>query len=460
MDAIRIENFNDGETVSYPLVLLRGSAPKDCDQLEINDVNCEVVGGKFKHLINLNVGDNLVEIKWGSLKIEVRIRYEPRGSNLVLQPLYIICDGHDGRFQGPEGVKKNDEGSALCRIDVCCKLLQSILAEKLHESGYGRKTIKVESCQVFYSKMSSASVKEMQEDELWAALGREILGSEIGKPQAKYLGFLSCTEYHGDRYKVEEMKLHEDLLKITDVYVALGGGGLAIFGTACLYTWPETTDDILSRFKDQRLVDRTRFLDDSAYRGTLGACFSTTLGSTLHELCHTFDLGHTDIGIMSRGFDNLHKVFLQEEDAERSLPRLETVCDEMVSIKLKEAESRSFIRKADFSDDVINRPICFDETCFTKSSACILAYHKWFNDYPDERKYVLSYDASMKLVKSTLGIRVIEVRSGEGGHVMANWCFTGKILRYNFQLDPLDFGSSSSLFVEDNYGNILKANIY
>lgn len=45
-------------------------------------------------------------------------------------------------------------------------------------------------------------------------------------------------------------------------------------------------------------------------RGTLGGCFSTTLGAALHELCHTFELGHTENGIMARGFDHIQNVFL------------------------------------------------------------------------------------------------------------------------------------------------------
>lgn len=46
------------------------------------------------------------------------------------------------------------------------------------------------------------------------------------------------------------------------------------------------------------------------YRGTFGGCFSTTLGSVCHELGHTFDLGHSKYGIMGRGFDNIHLVFI------------------------------------------------------------------------------------------------------------------------------------------------------
>lgn len=51
---------------------------------------------------------------------------------------------------------------------------------------------------------------------------------------------------------------------------------------------------------------------ESVFRGTYGSCFSTTLGSVCHELGHTFDLGHPRQGIMGRGFDNVHLVFLAD----------------------------------------------------------------------------------------------------------------------------------------------------
>ena len=40
------------------------------------------------------------------------------------------------------------------------------------------------------------------------------------------------------------------------------------------------------------------------------ANYSTGLGASLHELGHTFDLGHTSEGIMARGFDDLYRMFL------------------------------------------------------------------------------------------------------------------------------------------------------
>ena len=44
-------------------------------------------------------------------------------------------------------------------------------------------------------------------------------------------------------------------------------------------------------------------------RGTYGGCFATTLGAMVHELGHTLDLGHTENGIMARGFDDMDRFF-------------------------------------------------------------------------------------------------------------------------------------------------------
>ncbi|GIY37646.1 uncharacterized protein CEXT_206421, partial [Caerostris extrusa] len=92
--------------------------------------------------------------------------------------------------------------------------------------------------------------------------------------------------------------------------VVNGGGGLALFGSGCLHTWPQDLQEVPWRFGDKRKIDRMNLMDDSANRGWYWACYSTGLGSTLHELGHTFDLGHTNGGIMGRGFDDIHKYFI------------------------------------------------------------------------------------------------------------------------------------------------------
>jgi len=39
------------------------------------------------------------------------------------------------------------------------------------------------------------------------------------------------------------------------------------------------------------------------------ANYATGLGAALHELAHTFDLAHSPTGVMSRGFDDIHRFF-------------------------------------------------------------------------------------------------------------------------------------------------------
>ncbi len=45
-----------------------------------------------------------------------------------------------------------------------------------------------------------------------------------------------------------------------------GGGGLALFGTGNLHTWAQSLNEFINRFTDTRKIDRSKFMDDSAYR--------------------------------------------------------------------------------------------------------------------------------------------------------------------------------------------------
>ena len=41
----------------------------------------------------------------------------------------------------------------------------------------------------------------------------------------------------------------------------------------------------------------------------MGGCYSTTLGSALHELGHALNLVHAETGIMARGFEDIDVFF-------------------------------------------------------------------------------------------------------------------------------------------------------
>ena len=123
-------------------------------------------------------------------------------------------------------------------------------------------------------------------------------------------------------------------------------------------------------------------MDDSCYKGTLGACFSTTLGSVLHELCHTFDLGHTEVGIMGRGFDDIYKDFLCEERLDQS-----NVLEDCQKVEEKSGYGSlgKFVREKRKQKGIVNNIF------LTKSCATILAYHRFICVHFSVRIFILAF---------------------------------------------------------------------
>lgn len=167
------------------------------------------------------------------------------------------------------------------------------------------------------------------------------------------------------------------------------------------------------------------------FRGTLGSCFSTTLGSALHELCHLFDLGHTETGIMGRGFDNVYKVFTLNALEKKTYPILKNRLED-------------------------------DQTHWTESCTVLLRYHKWINVHLQQNS-ILQFNSDTGCVKSTAGIRVIEIRRARDQMVLISWIFTSKILKFLFSISKECFskfkGQNVVVLIEDNIGKIIKENV-
>ncbi|KAJ8985271.1 hypothetical protein NQ317_007057 [Molorchus minor] len=299
--------------------------------------------------------------------------------------------------------------SACKRITLCSKLLQCVTAEKLYEHNLGRKTFYVEGdCQVFRSELDYIDARNMSQVELWETVGREIMKSGIGSENKKYLAFLSCTVYWAENY-TDAMKTHDDLLQITQGYVALGGGGLALFGTACLYTWPETFKEIVLRFEDATQVDHTQFLDDSCYRfkkrARLVHVFLQLWVLFCTKLYHTFDLGHAENGIMGRGFDNIYKVFTTPDS--RKQENVPKILQDKIEFK-EEFEPESLLerlqtenKKKEFT--VIRKYEEVDDTLLTRSCAVLLCYHRFSFHIPQEAIATLCDGNYIVFAEDTIG---------------------------------------------------------
>lgn len=181
---ISIANFADHETVTYSIIKLIGTiAIEPCQKTSGQTVSLfknensvptvtKLLHNLFKFLVELEEGRNYLKIEYCNEALILTIDYVPSRSEHAVIPLYVICDGHDGRFQAPED-EDNSVESACRRITLCAKILQSITAEKLFENSFGRKTFKLGGdCKIFRSRLNYLEARKMNQEQLWRTIGR------------------------------------------------------------------------------------------------------------------------------------------------------------------------------------------------------------------------------------------------------------------------------------------------
>ncbi|KAL2723429.1 putative zinc metalloproteinase YIL108W [Vespula maculifrons] len=509
-EGITVCNLIDGETLTYSLALIRGRTPLACNYITVRaqkNVTSEwpVVGGEFRALVDLTRGSNKLELEAGGHKRRLTLLHEPRTTRLRVTPVYVVCAGHDGYFQGPRREDRSPE-SAATRIGLGARLLQTLTAEKLREAGHGKKTFQLErdldgpECLVMHSMLHVDRARAMSQRELWELIARELMTGPLASKDRKYLAFLSCTRYRG----APSPRTHEDTLARTQGHAALGGGGLALFGSACLHTWPTCMAQVLPRFLDTTVVDTEQLMDDSNYRGTHGGCLATTLGSVLHELGHTFDLGHTREGIMGRGFDYVDRVFVGaagidfnrnpiRRDPQHTTVALSRPLSVTVTVqepvlasprrgrllsetsrpspsanarqlpgRLSAPASPELNRSFSKTLNAAELPSQPDRTFWGPSCAALLAYHRWFNtevdNHSNRRHNDIEYDGKRNVARSRYGVRVIELRETSGGMVVGSRQFPGNRppLEALVPPPPPHCLAALTLVAEDSTGNILK----
>lgn len=264
------------EDVTFSLMLIKGNITITninspcfntlCTKIQLenkannNTTEWIVVQNKFKCLADLISGNNFLVLKYCKTHFELKINYTPRRTKFCVIPLYIICKDHSGHFQAPENCENSVE-NACRKIGVGARLIQCLIAEKMHQCGYDRKTFQLErdlitteeECFRFYSSLSVTEARSMRQEELWRYFGREIMTSSLSSSYHKFLAFLSCTVWDANEGAVK-------------AHAALGGGGLALFGTGCLHTWPSDIKDVATCFLDATPVDTKNLMDDSCYR--------------------------------------------------------------------------------------------------------------------------------------------------------------------------------------------------
>lgn len=335
MTFISLTNHQDKSTFGYCLIRLCGSIkghskPNASNQWLLitqqpgnKTTKWEVRESSFKALILLSEGVNTLQVKLESSPEEIignfTFTYDSslinnwnRENKMIKRviPIHFVCSDHDGSFQATEGAHTAE--IARQKIGVAALMYQTFCAEALKcNKTFG---LEMESertnmpyVQTFKSKKWTRSSLEALGDHFndggcaaWSAIYEELEENDMHNPNFIYFCILAGSKYNTTTHK-------------TQMGTALGGGKLALWTDATLYSYAKNVDEIVKCFLDNRKVDVNKLPDDSCYRGSYWANYSTGLGAAMHELGHCFGCPHTPGGIMARGFDDFNRFFMISE---------------------------------------------------------------------------------------------------------------------------------------------------
>ncbi len=309
--AVRVTNHEDNSVVRYPVVLLRGTMSEG-RQLTIRNadagkdaapVSVAVYDGRFKALVSLSSGKNLIKLSTPSgERSNLTLTYQPQTNAYYVRLVWKTDNTGETNFATPDDNVTQDYAA---RFRTAAQLMQTFTAERMYDLGYGRKTFRLERdaagkiiVHTLKAPKTAAFYYELGDSNRWWNNVRNWLNQEHPDKFAKNIVLAAYT-----RKDQETGKLNG--------HTALGGGNLGLFGSGSVFCWPRDISTALKAFGNAKMVDATRVHEDSAGRGAYWSVASTTIGATLHEMGHTFGLPHCkdNLGIMTRGFDHFHRVF-------------------------------------------------------------------------------------------------------------------------------------------------------
>jgi hypothetical protein len=306
---IEITNYKNGETIRYPLVLLRGelgdatadkvTVVNTSSKRETRTMEGQAHNGLFKAFAELVPGKNKLTIKGGKDKSSFVLNYKPQTNPYKVRAIHFTDNTGDPTFEN----QFKDDQDYRAKWDAALKLMQTFTAEEMHRLGYGRKTFNLELDEdgkvIVHIVKDKRNFEELQKLSGGAAYGASASAIAEQLPNHLYKNLVCVAFSRRNREK-----------GYATAYAALGGGNTALMGGACFYTWPTGVKNIHKTFMSDVQIDTRNFHADDVGRYAVWATASTTIGSGLHELGHAFTLPHTRThgnGIMLRGADTLNR---------------------------------------------------------------------------------------------------------------------------------------------------------
>lgn len=411
------DGFGESPVLSRQIVQMSGSIINPCAVQVVEVVTSDGICSRvplasksFKYLLRLKLNCvNVVHLNYCNTSTVIHLAHESGEELHDVQPLYVVHRNSDGKFQTTSDDDMNGVDDALLKIDLALELVQCVVSSKLP----GGSSFVLRKAETFYSDVDVGEARRMNQWELYDSIAKELIernGIEI-KQRRKFAAFLSCTKFDGlrdgDEYSYANIKAR------TSANPALGGDFLCLLGSGCFYAWPSHVDDVVAAFSNKKKVDLKQVLDDSNYRRTYGGTFATTLGTLIHELGHTFQLGHTETGLMGNDIDQVQRFFLTENFTEVLPKRNVRSCQlvEQSERKLPTDRRITKIKKpgSSFLDKYYEQKDN-DMTFFEPNCVDTLRFHRWFTQcrrFDDD----LSFCESERTLKSKRAhIKLVEIR--------------------------------------------------
>lgn len=318
LGAPTLEGRPASSTVRHEMPILRGSTPDDLTEVTLHVGRAShafpVSDRRFKALAPLARGENWVtlEVARGDERAftHLELDYLPQTNPRKVRFVYAVASDGDGRFDAPFG-EPDDLASAKRRLSFSARLLQSMLADRMAAAGLGQNTFELArdvahepDVFVWRTSANTAQWHGMDGLQMWSWIWGHI--DELPAcTDCKTVIVLGMTHYDAATGRAL-------------AHTALGGGGVALFGSATLHTFAESLDQLVDRFTDTRDVTTLQpaLFDDSAFRRSMWANYATGLGAILHELAHAFDLPHAvpSDDIVNRGFDRVNRLVMSFEE--------------------------------------------------------------------------------------------------------------------------------------------------
>ena len=310
--AIAVTNYMAGETVRYPLVRLCGTLTDEtCRSVTVVNESSRTdsrrmeglaLKGRFKALAELRPGKNRLILSAGDRKTRFVLNYKPQTNPYQVRAIHFTDKSGDPTYDTPF---KDDPQDYRAKWDAALKTIQMFTAEEMNRQGYGRRTFNLE-----LDKDGKVVVHIVKGKGTFAEMQKVLGGGAFDAAEAAVAEQLPPGPYKN--LVCVAFSRHIKGTGSATAYAALGGGGVALMGGACFYSWPTGVTNIQKTFMSDVQIAETEFHADDVGRYALWATAATTIGCGLHELGHTFDLPHTRYHrncIMVRGADCLNRYF-------------------------------------------------------------------------------------------------------------------------------------------------------